>query len=268
MLRRRMARQREATELDPVLDADALLRAQRTVEQVEVEDSVAGYCVDLAAATRTRPQVLVGASPRGALALLLVARALAVLRRRDYVTPEDVKAVALAVLGAPDHAASRRCGCAGCRRRTWSGRCSARCRRRRRRCAPRCRRAEPWLSLRSRTGAAHPRRDAPPAARRRERGRRPGGAGGSREHAGGDGPTAEPSWRPTAALARAVVLGAGAAAARGAAAPGRPGRAGRAAGARRGARARRPADRRAGDPAARARGRAARGRPGHGRREP
>ena len=42
--------------------------------------------------------MLVGASPRGALALLLVARALAVLRRRDYVTPEDVKAVALAVL--------------------------------------------------------------------------------------------------------------------------------------------------------------------------
>ena len=98
MLRRRLARQREATELDPVLDAEGLLRAQRTVEQVEVEDTVAGYCVDLAAATRTRPQVLVGASPRGALALLLVGRALAVLRRRDYVTPEDVKAVALAVL--------------------------------------------------------------------------------------------------------------------------------------------------------------------------
>src|SRR6185312_11792123 len=69
--------------------AEGLLRAQRTVEQVEVEDTVAAYCVDLAAATRTRPQVLVGASPRGALA---------VLRRRDYVTPEDVKAVALAVL--------------------------------------------------------------------------------------------------------------------------------------------------------------------------
>jgi MoxR-like ATPase len=87
----------EATELDPVLDADAA---------AGTADGRAGrgrghcrrYCVDLAAATRTRPQVLVGASPRGALALLLVARALAVLRRRDYVTPEDVKAVALAVL--------------------------------------------------------------------------------------------------------------------------------------------------------------------------
>ncbi len=99
VLRRRMARQREEVVLAPVLDADGLLRAQRAIEQVVVEDTVAGYCVDLAAATRDRQQVLVGASPRGALALLLVARALAVLRRRDYVTPEDVKAVAVAVLG-------------------------------------------------------------------------------------------------------------------------------------------------------------------------
>ena len=99
VLRRRMARRREEAVLEPVLDASGLLRAQRAVEQVEVEDTVAGYCVDLAAATRDQQQVLVGASPRGSLALLLVARALAVLRRRDYVTPEDVKAVALAVLG-------------------------------------------------------------------------------------------------------------------------------------------------------------------------
>jgi MoxR-like ATPase len=98
VLRRRMARRQEAATLAPVLDAAGLLAVQRAIEQVTVEDSVAGYCVDLAAATRTRPQVLVGASPRGALALLLVARALAVLRRRDYVTPEDVKAVALPVL--------------------------------------------------------------------------------------------------------------------------------------------------------------------------
>jgi MoxR-like ATPase len=99
VLRRRMARRQEATVLEPVLDAGQLLAAQRAVEQVIVEDTVAGYCVDLAAASRTRQQVLVGASPRGALGLMLVARAHAVLRRRDYVTPEDVKAVAVAVLG-------------------------------------------------------------------------------------------------------------------------------------------------------------------------
>ena len=98
VLRRRMARRQEGATLAPVLGPGGLLRAQRAVEQVEVEDTVAGYCVDLAAATRQRQQVLVGASPRGALGLLLVARALAVLRRRDYVTPEDVKAVAVSVL--------------------------------------------------------------------------------------------------------------------------------------------------------------------------
>jgi MoxR-like ATPase len=98
VLRRRVARRQEATVLPAVLGPGGLLRAQRAVETVEVEDTVAGYCVDLAAATRSRSEVLVGASPRGALALLLVARALAVLRRRDYVTPEDVKAVAVAVL--------------------------------------------------------------------------------------------------------------------------------------------------------------------------
>jgi MoxR-like ATPase len=81
-----------------VLRGDSLLRAQRAVEEVTVEETVARYCVDLAAATRTRSQVLVGASPRGALGLMLVARAHAVLRRRDYVTPEDVKVVAVAVL--------------------------------------------------------------------------------------------------------------------------------------------------------------------------
>src|SRR5215207_4937022 len=94
-----MARRQEAAVLPAVLEPGGLLRAQRAIEQVVVEDTVAGYCVDLAAATRQRQQVLVGASPRGALALLLVSRALAVLRRRDYVTPEDVKTVAVPVLG-------------------------------------------------------------------------------------------------------------------------------------------------------------------------
>ena len=98
VLRRRMARRQEAATLAPVLEPGGLLRLQAAVERVDVEDTVAGYCVELTAATRQRQQVLVGASPRGALGLLLVARALAVLRRRDYVTPEDVKAVAVAVL--------------------------------------------------------------------------------------------------------------------------------------------------------------------------
>jgi MoxR-like ATPase len=54
--------------------------------------------VSLAAATRTHPQVLTGASPRGSIGLVLTARAWALLHGRDYVVPEDVKAVARAVL--------------------------------------------------------------------------------------------------------------------------------------------------------------------------
>jgi len=65
---------------------------------VAVEDSIGRYIVDLAAATRAHPQVLVGASPRGSLALLLLSRARAALDGRDYVIPEDVKSVALPAL--------------------------------------------------------------------------------------------------------------------------------------------------------------------------
>ena len=98
VLQRRIARRQEAVQIDPVLDPGMVLRVQRAVEEVTVEETIARYCVDLAAATRTRPQVLVGASPRGALALMLVARAYAVLQQRDFVTPEDVKAVAVPAL--------------------------------------------------------------------------------------------------------------------------------------------------------------------------
>ena len=98
VLVRRMRRQQEEITLDAVTDAEGLLGMQAAVEQITVEDSVVDYCVRLAAATRDHAQVLIGASPRGSLALLLVGRALAVVRGRDFVTPEDVKAVAQAVL--------------------------------------------------------------------------------------------------------------------------------------------------------------------------
>ena len=98
VLRRRMARRREETELSPVVDAGALRAMQAALETVTVEDSVGRYMVDLVAATRQHPSVLVGASPRGSLALLLLARAVAVLAGRDYVIPEDVKAVAVPAL--------------------------------------------------------------------------------------------------------------------------------------------------------------------------
>jgi MoxR-like ATPase len=68
------------------------------VETVRVDESVGHYCVALAAATREHRDALTGASPRGSLGLVLAARAFAALRGRDYVIPEDVKAVARAVL--------------------------------------------------------------------------------------------------------------------------------------------------------------------------
>ncbi|TQM81200.1 MoxR-like ATPase [Saccharothrix saharensis] len=98
VLRRRLVRQREETEVEPVLDAERLRRLQHGVEQVSVDDDVLRYCVDLAAATRAHPAVEVGASPRGAQALVLVGRALAVLDGRDFVLPEDVKECAVPAL--------------------------------------------------------------------------------------------------------------------------------------------------------------------------
>jgi MoxR-like ATPase len=98
ILSNRMARQREEQELDRVVDAQQLLAMQAAVEATVVDESVGRYCVALAAATRTHGDVLMGASPRGALGLLLCSRAYAVVDGRDYVTPEDVKAVAVPVL--------------------------------------------------------------------------------------------------------------------------------------------------------------------------
>ncbi|WP_122260863.1 AAA family ATPase [Ornithinimicrobium cerasi] len=98
VLRRRIARQQEDQHLDAVTDATGLAAMQDAVETVPVEDDISRYCVELAAATRRHRAVLVGASPRGSLALMLTSRAYAVVHGRDYVTPEDVKAVAHAVL--------------------------------------------------------------------------------------------------------------------------------------------------------------------------
>ena len=98
VLQRRMERRQEEQTVRQVTDAPTLLAMQRAVESVTVDDSITRYCVDLAIATRRHPHVLIGASPRGALALMLTGRAHAVIAHRDYVTPEDVKAVARAVL--------------------------------------------------------------------------------------------------------------------------------------------------------------------------
>jgi MoxR-like ATPase len=98
MLERRLERAVEEVELERVVDRQTLVEMQRAVEQVHVEESLGYYIVDLVAATRGASGVQVGASPRGSLALLKLSRCRAALSGRDYVTPDDVKAVAVPAL--------------------------------------------------------------------------------------------------------------------------------------------------------------------------
>lgn len=95
---RRIGRREEEVHLRQVTDAAGLLAMQACVETVEIEPSIVRYCVRLVEATRTHRSVMIGSSPRGSLALALVARGLAVVRGRDYVQPEDIKRIGRAVL--------------------------------------------------------------------------------------------------------------------------------------------------------------------------
>jgi MoxR-like ATPase len=98
VLTRRIDRGMDEVELRTVLDRETLLEMQRSIETVHVADSVREYCVDLVVATRTSPSAAVGASPRGSLALLKLARCRAALQGRDYTLPDDVKAITVPAL--------------------------------------------------------------------------------------------------------------------------------------------------------------------------
>ena len=98
MLARRVSRKEDEVRLEPVLDAAGLIDLQRAVESVHVSEPVGRYIVDLVAATRASDRVQVGASPRGSLAVMKLSRCHAAVRGRDFVTPDDVKAVAVTAL--------------------------------------------------------------------------------------------------------------------------------------------------------------------------
>ncbi len=98
ILQRRAARGTDEVQIEAVGDREQLLAMQQAVERVHVAQSVAYYMVDLIAATRAHASVQVGASPRGTLALLKLARARAALHGRDFVTPDDVKQIAVPAL--------------------------------------------------------------------------------------------------------------------------------------------------------------------------
>jgi len=94
ILERRRGRRQDDVEVGAVVPRAEVLGMQQALEDVFVADVVMQYVVDLVQATRADHRVALGASPRGALALLKLARAFAALRGRDFVTPDDVKAMA------------------------------------------------------------------------------------------------------------------------------------------------------------------------------
>jgi MoxR-like ATPase len=98
VLARRMQRRETDLRLHSVVDREVFLGMQRSLEDVHVAESIGRYIVALVGATRTRTTIEVGSSPRGSMAVLLTARARAMFEGRDFVVPEDVKAVAVPAL--------------------------------------------------------------------------------------------------------------------------------------------------------------------------
>jgi MoxR-like ATPase len=98
LMARRLERRTDEVSLEAVTDRRGILEMQAGVEQVHVSEPVGTYIVDIVSATRASQRVQVGASPRGSLAILKLARVKAALAGRDFVTPEDVKSVAVPAL--------------------------------------------------------------------------------------------------------------------------------------------------------------------------
>jgi len=98
ILRRRLERKSDEINLDRVADQEILLRMQRRIEDVHIDEDIIGYIVEIVHATRNHTRVDIGASPRGSLALLKLSKARALLSGRDYVVPDDVKDVAIPAL--------------------------------------------------------------------------------------------------------------------------------------------------------------------------
>jgi MoxR-like ATPase len=98
ILSRRQARKSDEVEVPSVLKPGEFRAIQQAAEEIAVDPAVESYVVDLVGATRADPRAEVGASPRGSLALVKLARARALLDGRDYVVPDDVKALGVPAL--------------------------------------------------------------------------------------------------------------------------------------------------------------------------
>jgi MoxR-like ATPase len=91
ILKRRDDRKKEEVDLGQVMGPNDVLDLQRAVEAIHIDGDIQAYIVEIVRRTREDPQVEVGSSPRGALALLTLSKATAALNGRDYVIPDDVK---------------------------------------------------------------------------------------------------------------------------------------------------------------------------------
>ena len=98
ILQRRLERREDEVKLTEIVDRDRLLEMQAAVEQIHVSDPIGNYIVAIVEASRAHGDVQVGASPRGALAVMKLARGRALLSGRDFITPDDVKSVAVPAL--------------------------------------------------------------------------------------------------------------------------------------------------------------------------
>jgi len=94
ILQRRLDRKQDDIQLETLASSEDLLAMRDAVEEVIVDPDIERYIVQIAASTRSHQSVLVGVSPRGSLALIKLARAVAALDGRDFVIPDDVKALA------------------------------------------------------------------------------------------------------------------------------------------------------------------------------
>jgi MoxR-like ATPase len=97
-LLKRLQKTHPIESLEPVCEPDELSRMKEFVKEVYVDDSVMDYAVRIVARTRSHPDVALGASPRGTIALVHLSRALAAMSERNFILPDDVKSIALDVL--------------------------------------------------------------------------------------------------------------------------------------------------------------------------
>lgn len=98
ILKRRALRKKDDVDVNPLLSPKEVVQMQTAIEKVHVTPAIRRYMVNIVSQTRNDTRVTVGASPRGSLALFKLARAYAVVEGRDFVTPDDVKAIATPAL--------------------------------------------------------------------------------------------------------------------------------------------------------------------------